>query len=385
MKRHLLFLFTCILIISLVPLTSNADTVKSFSDVAEKHWAHDNITSLVDKGIINGYPDGKFRPNNNLTYGEFIKMVAQTYSDNSSIKTKSGVDWAVPYYTFLLEKEAFTEEQISKSKLNSKIPRSDMALIVSNALSSEKPELSTDKLKSQIADYNDLGKYSDQIVRAYGLGIITGYPNGLFRPDYSLTRAESAAVVMRIIDKNVRLYPEEEKVSKVKDLAKIWENPWCMGCYSTRDDLLDMECTFEDNSGYYFEDKSNWHGRFGNRCFAQNVGDIAVGLDENMNEIVCFETFYDANNLEGGLWYTAGGYGYDAAGNRIPSSSTYAGDYYEQYALKTGDNEFGLVKYFICIPPKEKKITRLLDIFGDKAIIIENPFYTGKPEWGSGK
>ncbi len=371
MKRHLLFLLTCILIISLVPLASNAATTKSFSDVAEKHWAHDNIASLVDKGIINGYPDGNFRPNNNLTYGEFIKMVAQTYSDNSSIKTKSGVDWAVPYYTFLLDKEVFTEEQISKSKLTSKIPRSDMALIVSNALSSEKPELSTDKLKSQIADYNDLGKYSDQIVRAYGLGIITGYPNGLFRPDYSLTRAESAAVVMRIIDKNVRLYPEEgTKKKTLGDVAKIWNDRGSV--------MKNMEFTYEDVSKYYFEDKSNWHGIFGSRTFAQNAGHIWVGLDENMVEIVEFDTFYAS---EAKCWYTYGEYGFDANGNKSTEADKGQQNYYKKYALETGDNEYGLVKYFICILPNENNYL----CFGKKAIILENPYYTGKPEWGSGK
>ena len=47
-------------------------TPASFFDLPPTHWAYGNVGQMVDVGIIKGYPDGTFRPDNKVTYGEFI-------------------------------------------------------------------------------------------------------------------------------------------------------------------------------------------------------------------------------------------------------------------------------------------------------------------------
>ena len=50
-------------------------TVESqFKDI-EKHWAKDEIQAIIAMGIVNGYPDGTFRPNNKISRAEFSKMI----------------------------------------------------------------------------------------------------------------------------------------------------------------------------------------------------------------------------------------------------------------------------------------------------------------------
>ncbi len=46
-----------------------------FPDVSEDYWANTCIAYAVKMGIVNGLPDGTFRPNNPVTYGEAIKML----------------------------------------------------------------------------------------------------------------------------------------------------------------------------------------------------------------------------------------------------------------------------------------------------------------------
>jgi hypothetical protein len=46
-----------------------------FWDVATDHWATGYINVAVDVGIINGYPDGTFQPENQVTFAEAIKMI----------------------------------------------------------------------------------------------------------------------------------------------------------------------------------------------------------------------------------------------------------------------------------------------------------------------
>lgn len=48
---------------------------KTFSDVSESHWAYKMINSAATKGWINGYSDGTFRPENNITRAEVVTVV----------------------------------------------------------------------------------------------------------------------------------------------------------------------------------------------------------------------------------------------------------------------------------------------------------------------
>ncbi len=48
---------------------------KAFPDVAEDHWANAYIAFAVSVGAVNGYPDGTFKPEAPVTYGEAVKMI----------------------------------------------------------------------------------------------------------------------------------------------------------------------------------------------------------------------------------------------------------------------------------------------------------------------
>ncbi len=79
-----------IAILLLVALTLNATIAyatesqkKLFTDIPENHWAIPNIEHLVDIGVINGFPDGSFKPNFSINVDSFIKMTmtALGYTD----------------------------------------------------------------------------------------------------------------------------------------------------------------------------------------------------------------------------------------------------------------------------------------------------------------
>lgn len=48
---------------------------QTFHDVPENHWCFKMIEELVERGAINGYPDGNFYPNNTVTRQEFAKIM----------------------------------------------------------------------------------------------------------------------------------------------------------------------------------------------------------------------------------------------------------------------------------------------------------------------
>lgn len=66
-----------------IAISNYKSTSTSFLDT-ESHWAHDFIEFAYENGIVNGYPSGKFLPNNKVTYEEALTMLLNTigYRDN---------------------------------------------------------------------------------------------------------------------------------------------------------------------------------------------------------------------------------------------------------------------------------------------------------------
>ena len=64
--RHRLILSLLLLLIFLfvTPVVQAAP-----ADIAG-HWVEDSVKSLIDQGILNGYPDGSFRPDQSITRAE---------------------------------------------------------------------------------------------------------------------------------------------------------------------------------------------------------------------------------------------------------------------------------------------------------------------------
>jgi len=74
-----LLIFGVVAIISLTSINVAAEAEESgqmFPDVGKEHWARSVIESAVSKGYVSGYPDGKFRPNQDVARSEFVKMLA---------------------------------------------------------------------------------------------------------------------------------------------------------------------------------------------------------------------------------------------------------------------------------------------------------------------
>lgn len=170
-----------------------------FGDLKASHWAFQPVTELAERGIISGYPDKTFQPEKFVTYGEFIKM-ASMILDGRDPGNSPGKVWAMYYYEKLKERGVYTEFDIPDVKLNWQIPRGDMALIVSGLL----PEASVPDFDKASRAINDVTPDTDnqyEIVKAYSLGILKGYPDGTFLPEETLTRGEAAACLERSIAK----------------------------------------------------------------------------------------------------------------------------------------------------------------------------------------
>ncbi len=172
-----------------------------FSDVAEKDWFYSYVTSLASKGIIEGYPDGTFAPQGNITRAEFIKLlvVCMGYelTENAVFDDVDAKDWYYTYVSAAADNKIISAEEYGKEfKGDEKITREEVAALIIKATGVE-----TGKYATPYADTDD-----KNIVALYTICLMQGSLDGkgdrYFYPESNITRAEVSAVFTRLLEYN---------------------------------------------------------------------------------------------------------------------------------------------------------------------------------------
>ena len=79
-----------VLVCALLSCSAFAYAAERFSDVPAEHANRDAIETLAGKGIIQGYPDGEFKPNNNMTRAEVTTVLCRALGKESSANAMQG-------------------------------------------------------------------------------------------------------------------------------------------------------------------------------------------------------------------------------------------------------------------------------------------------------
>ncbi len=177
----------------------------TFSDVKSNDWFYKDIEEMVSLGIIDGYTDGTFKPQGAVTVEEFIKMVIIGLGYDA--KPTDSSYWADGYIQKAEELKIVDRSFISDYRLV--LTREQTSKIIANVLSlnEEKPlDLYYEHVKPLIKDlYTAQDKYKEDIVDCYVWGIMQGDNYKLVNPQKSITRAETTAVILRMINKERRI------------------------------------------------------------------------------------------------------------------------------------------------------------------------------------
>lgn len=109
-----------------------------FTDLSESYWAYDGIAKLIKAGIIDGYPDGTFKPDGNITRAELVKILNQVF--------------------------LFKEKQET----------------------------------SMFSDVTESDWFYEYVMAAQEAGYVDGYPDGTFKPNGLITRQEFCKMLAEI-------------------------------------------------------------------------------------------------------------------------------------------------------------------------------------------
>lgn len=194
------------LVLVLVLLCSFTLTSFAFSDVADGHWAKEYITMASQARIVNGYEDGTFKPDNQLTAGEFIKMVACVMDRYYTPVYKEGEHWAYQYVKVLSNKiDGFDTTGYDEPKeLDSIISRGEMSIILALSYATKNDfSVRYDIGDGVLIVFKDLDNIPEELKPYINLCVIfellNGFEDRTFRAQESLTRAQACKVICKLL------------------------------------------------------------------------------------------------------------------------------------------------------------------------------------------
>lgn len=77
---------------------ANNNALTQFSDVNSSNWFYDYVKIAVDNGVIKGYTDGTFKPNDNVKFSELFTMIIRAMNKENQVSNTA--DWPAAYIQF---------------------------------------------------------------------------------------------------------------------------------------------------------------------------------------------------------------------------------------------------------------------------------------------
>ena len=179
-----------------------------FADITGT-WAADDINQLADLGVVTGNPDGTFRPDSQITRAEIVAILVRLYDlDSETMVTFEDTQnhWASGYISIAASLGHVNGFDTAHFGPNEALTREQLAVMVTR-IAGLQPSGGT---ALSFADSSAISGWAmDGVRAAFENGLISGYPDGTFRPDAEITRAEACHLIVNLIN----LQSDDEQAS----------------------------------------------------------------------------------------------------------------------------------------------------------------------------
>ena len=181
----------------------------SFTDIKANHWATMYIYNLARMGIVNG-ANGKYMPDDNITRAQFSAMLSRTIPNAVAISEGTNFTdvkghWAQADIMKLYELGIVGGYSEQKFGPNDKITRQQAVAMMARYLDALGYDTSKVSKTLKFDDQNQIQPYAREAVAILSnLGVISGTGNNKFNPTGQLTRAQMAKILDGVLQLNVK-------------------------------------------------------------------------------------------------------------------------------------------------------------------------------------
>ena len=216
MKKINRIVLLSVVLSMLFSMTANALT---FSDIGS-HWAKSYIERVEKNGVVTGYEDGTFKPDNNVTVLESLVMMSRLYKIDDDITDEIideykpslkkaenllGYDWSLDYLAVAIElgivSEQAVKDMFAKKTIFTDAKREEVAVLLINAMGLNEDAKS---LKTYTLPFNDRGDITASarpyIYLMYEKEIMLGDNEKNINPKNKITRAEISTLLDKAYD-----------------------------------------------------------------------------------------------------------------------------------------------------------------------------------------
>ncbi len=191
-----------VMAITMIPATAF-----QFPDVPTNHWAASQIDILSDQGVIVGYPDGTFKPDDNVTRAEFASMAIKALGQEHTkvAQPVNFTDITPDYWAYDAIQKALFFDLISSDtssifRPDDNVSRAEATTVSVNALTTQ--EISPAKAIEVLSKYSDINSIPKDFLIPAGkseilnmIVVAPGNAKPALEPTRPATRAEVAAIL----------------------------------------------------------------------------------------------------------------------------------------------------------------------------------------------
>lgn len=191
-----------------------------FEDIFD-HWAKSYIEALYLAGVVNGYDETHYGPDNTITRAEITKIAVNVNDielpgliNPAMFDDLDGTEWYAPFVQAAYDADVVSGYEDGTFKPNKAVSRAEAVSILLEAAGID---VETD-YDAGFPDVSGSAWYADHVNYAAENGIVSGYLDGTFGPGKNLTRGEVAKIVVEMM-KDPNIYDEvsgEDVMSAIK-------------------------------------------------------------------------------------------------------------------------------------------------------------------------
>lgn len=171
----------------------------SFTDI-KSHWAKEAIARLAEQGIITGYPDGTFKPNNRMSRAEYAAVIYRlmglksSTGDSPSFTDVGSNKWYTKFVAELSDAGIINGFEDGTFRPNQEMTREEAFVILYRGMK-DKLIIASGTAEPKFTDGGKISLWAQEAAAALvKAGVIKGYEDGTLRPKNTITRAEIAAI-----------------------------------------------------------------------------------------------------------------------------------------------------------------------------------------------